>query len=123
MAGEFVDSHFRNWAWVEGENNPADWTTKPRSAKDLRQGSFWQVGPSFLKKEVSDWPINETFCTDKLEGELVPKSNFLQQLVDDPYARQRDEAEKLCSANSHFVSEESCLNNLSIRHNEVEKLH
>ena len=78
-------------------NNPADRTTKLRSAKELRQGSFWQVGPSFLKTEVSDWPIKKTFCTDRLEGELVPKSNILQQLVDDPYARQRGEAKKLRS--------------------------
>ena len=63
-AGEFVDGHLRNWAWVEGENNPADWTTKPRSAKDLGRGIFWQVGPGFLKKDVSDWPIKKTFRTD-----------------------------------------------------------
>ena len=71
---------------------------------------------------MSDWPIKKTFLTDKLEVELVAKSNFLQQLVDNPYAQQRDEAKKLCSANSHFVSEESCQNNLLKRHNDVEKL-
>ena len=72
---------------------------------------------------MSDWPIKKTFCTDKLEGELVPKSNFLQQLVDDPYAQQRVEAKKLHLANSHFVSEKSCLNNLLNRYNDMEKLH
>ena len=64
---------------MEGQDNPADWTTKPWPARDLGRGSFWQVGPSFLRKEVSDWPIKRTFRTDKLEGELIPKTsnNFL----------------------------------------------
>ena len=42
----------------------------------------------YPKKEVSDWPIKKTFHTNKLKGELVPKSNFLQQLIDNPYAQQ-----------------------------------
>ena len=33
-AGEFVDGHLKNLAWVEGENNPGDCMTKPRSAKE-----------------------------------------------------------------------------------------
>ena len=28
-AGKFKDSLLQEWAWVDGENNPADWVTKP----------------------------------------------------------------------------------------------
>ena len=72
-AGKFVDGKLENWAWVEGENNPSDWATKPRSAKELGPGSFWQKGPTFLTLPFEEWPIKLTFRTDKLEGELVAK--------------------------------------------------
>ena len=69
---------------------------------------------------MSDWPIKKTFRTDKLEGELVPKSNFLQQLIDNPYTGQIDKAEMLHSTNSHVVYEENCLNNSSNTNNDME---
>ena len=72
-AGKFVDGKLENWAWVEGENNPSDWATKPRPAKELGPGSFWQKGPAFLTQPFEEWPVKLTFRTDKLEGELVAK--------------------------------------------------
>ena len=35
MAGEFVDGRLKNWAWIDGEHNPADWATKPCGVTDL----------------------------------------------------------------------------------------
>ena len=72
-AGRFVQGRLHNWSWVDGDNNPADWTTKPRSVSDLEMGGVWQRGPDFLRKDVSEWPIRLDFRTDTLEGELCPK--------------------------------------------------
>ena len=73
-SGQFVDGRLKNWAWVEGRDNPADWSTKPRAASELGVGSFWQSGPSFLANEFETWPIKLDFKTDHLEGELLPKN-------------------------------------------------
>ena len=72
-AGSFEDGRLKDWAWVRGEDNPSDWATKPRSAKELSPGGFWQKGPKFLTEPFETWPIKETFRTDRLEGELVIK--------------------------------------------------
>ena len=71
-AGSFVDGRLFNWFWVEGKDNPADWATKPHKVSDLRRYGFWQKGPAFLDKDISQWPIREDFRTDRLEGELLP---------------------------------------------------
>ena len=93
-------------------------------AKRLREFILETLNLRFANVyDVSDWPIKKTVRTDKLEGELVSKSNFLQQLIDEPYARPIDKAKKLRSTNSHSVPEENCLNYLLNRHNDVEKLH
>ena len=41
---------------------------------ELGQGGFWQKGPKFLEEDISTWPIRKDFRTDKLEGEITPKS-------------------------------------------------
>ena len=56
----FKDGKLVGFAWVSGENNPADWCTKPRSVKDL-MSPFWQQGPVFLTLDVTDWPIKYTY--------------------------------------------------------------
>ena len=73
-AGVITDGRLHNWFWVDGENNPADWETKPRAVAELEQGGFWQKGPKFLEEDISTWPIRKDFRTDKLEGEITPKS-------------------------------------------------
>ena len=55
--GEFENERLKDWAWIEGENNPADWITKPRTVKDLKPGGFWQKGPIFLTRLIEEWPI------------------------------------------------------------------
>ena len=76
-SGEFVEGRLKNWSWVEGTSNPADWATKPRSVSELGKDSFWQRGPAFLCQDVGDWPIRLDFWTDHLEGEILSKSVHL----------------------------------------------
>ena len=73
-AGKFLDGRLYNWSWIDGQNNPADWATKPRSVADLKEGGFWQKGPSFLEDDVMEWPNKLDFRVDKLDGEIQPKS-------------------------------------------------
>ena len=63
----------KNWAWVAGSENPADWCTKPRTCKDITDNDFFHSGPSFIRTKEEDWPIKFTFRTDKLEGEIGHK--------------------------------------------------
>ena len=60
-SGQFVDGILHNWSWVESENNPADWATKPRSVSELKTRGFWQKGPDFLEMDVSEWPVRLDF--------------------------------------------------------------
>ena len=81
-AGEFVNGRLKDWAWVEGKDNVSDWSTKPRSASELKAGGFWQKGPHFLTLPFEDWPIKQSFRTDRLEGELVAKEVHLVMPAD-----------------------------------------
>ena len=80
-AGQFIKGRLHNWSWLEGIDNPADWATKPRKAEDLKQGGFWQKGPKFMEKDVSEWPIKLDFRTDRLEGELQPKGVMMVFMI------------------------------------------
>ena len=82
-AGKFTEGRLHNWSWLEGIDNPADWATKPRKAEELIQGGFWQKGPRFLEKHVSEWPIKLDFRTDRLDGELKPKGVMMVFMVSD----------------------------------------
>ena len=46
------------WAWIEGENNIADWITRPKTPEELSENGEWQVGPGWLKLPEDQWPIN-----------------------------------------------------------------
>ena len=76
-SGTFTDGRLDNWGWIEGQLNPADWATKPRSVSDLVKGGFWQKGPQFLQEDFSKWPIRMDFNTERLEGEIVPKVHLV----------------------------------------------
>ena len=88
-AGVFEDSRLKNWSWIEGDRNPADWATKPRRVSELAQGGFWQQGPSFLRDDVSTWPIKLDFKQEKLDGELLPKNVYVAFLVLDTEVSDR----------------------------------
>ena len=67
---EFQDGKLVAWGWIPGCENPADWCTKPRTPREIRDNEIFLTGPSFLRMKEEDWPIKFTFRTDKLEGEL-----------------------------------------------------
>ena len=97
-AGQFVDGRLHNWSWVEGENNPADWSTKPRSVDELRSDGFWQRGPTFLTEEFEKWPVKLDFKTERLEGELVAKGVHMVYFTsEDMLAKFRELIEKISS--------------------------
>ena len=68
-SSEFFEGKLKNWAWVPGSENPADWCTKPRTASDIGNKLYYS-GPEFLEYEEEKWPIRHSYCTDKLEGEM-----------------------------------------------------
>ena len=72
-SSEFVGDKLKGFAWVAGDDNPADLCTKPRSVEDLREGGFWEGGAAFLREDESKWPIKLTYKKDDLEGMLNPK--------------------------------------------------
>ena len=80
-SGIFQDGRLQGWSWVEGDQNPADWATKPRSVLELHADGFWQTGPTFLTKDYSQWPIRHDFKVERLEGELLPKSAHVAYMV------------------------------------------
>ena len=98
-AGQVEGRLLKDWAWIEGEDNPADWVTKPRKVHELAHGGFWQTGPKFLTTVFEMWPIKLSFQTDKLEGELVPKevvnSTLLTVTKDDEFGRVLDRSSSL----------------------------
>ena len=67
-SNQFCDGRLLGWAWVSGDDNPADWCTKPRPVKDLLPGGFWERGPDFLLHDESTWPIKLSYKTDNLDG-------------------------------------------------------
>ena len=38
-SGTFADGRLRDWGWIDGELNPADWAMKPRLVSELGEGS------------------------------------------------------------------------------------
>ena len=73
-SGIFEEGRLRNWSWIDGDRNPADWATKPRLASELGVDSFWQRSPAFLLEYYSKWPIKKDFRVDRLEGEIQAKN-------------------------------------------------
>ena len=67
---EFQDGKLVAWGWIPGSDNPADWCTKPRTPREIKDNNTFLTGPLFLREKEEDWPVKFTFRTDKLEGEL-----------------------------------------------------
>uniref|UniRef100_A0A1B0CYJ8 Uncharacterized protein n=1 Tax=Phlebotomus papatasi TaxID=29031 RepID=A0A1B0CYJ8_PHLPP len=63
------NSEVKSWRWVPTKMNVADLATRA-STSDLSPESVWFRGPSFLKKDSSQWP--EEKCSDSgLESDEV----------------------------------------------------
>ena len=74
-SNEFEEGRLKNFAWVAGSDNPADWCTKPRTSTDIGK-EFFYSGPPFLLEDEVNWPIKLTYRTEKLEGEVEQKAVF-----------------------------------------------
>ena len=70
-SNQFAEGRLQGWAWVSGEQNPADWCTKPRPVEKVAHDKFWENGPDFLLQDEESWPIKLTYKTERLEGEVV----------------------------------------------------
>ena len=89
-SGEFIDGRLKNWSWVESNDNPADWATKPRTVSELKIGGFWQSGPSFLATDFDRWPVKLDFKMERLDGELLPKNVHVVCLVSEDLSEVLD---------------------------------
>lgn len=46
-----------SWGWVQGEDNIADWVTRPKSPSEIGPNSEWFKGPSFLYRPEEEWGV------------------------------------------------------------------
>ena len=63
---------------VAGPLNPADIQTRcTTTPDDVREGSVWQDGPSYLRLDRKDWPFSRDFLDVVPDQELrAPKATF-----------------------------------------------
>ena len=54
------------WYWVSGDLNIADYATRGKHPDDLKEGSLWQTGPTFLELPMDKWPIKQHTLCDNL---------------------------------------------------------
>ena len=45
------------WGWIPGQENIADWVTRPRSPFEIGPESEWIQGPSFLYSPFNQWQV------------------------------------------------------------------
>ena len=51
MIGEIHQSSSpKEWFWINGQDNIADWVTRGYEPSKLKIGSIWQDGPKFLRQ-------------------------------------------------------------------------
>ena len=46
------------WYWISREHNISDWITHGKRPSEINRTSEWQLGPKFLSKPISEWPIS-----------------------------------------------------------------
>ena len=52
-----TNGDMKDWAWISGKLNTADWLTRGRIPDELSQDSEWWNGPPFLYKSVDEWGL------------------------------------------------------------------
>lgn len=98
----FVDGRLKGFAWVAGPDNPADWTTKPRSVEEMIRNRIWSWGPEFLLTDEALWPVKLDYRTDKLEGEKVVKSSNCMHVLQHRFRDLCDFLDHLIERSSHW---------------------
>lgn len=70
-----TQGNMKDWAWISGNLNTADWLTRGRAPKELDQDSDWWNGPPFLSQNVSEWGLKfDVSRAAELPGEKKPSS-------------------------------------------------
>ena len=72
-AGQIKDGLLQDWAWIEGEVNPADWVTKPRKSEGTGSWGLLAQENICYFESISYVVINSFFC-----HQIVRNSYFYQ---------------------------------------------
>ena len=59
------------WWWTDGQNNPADMTTRYTKPEDLGTNSVWQTGPEFMQTAREYWPISQKQFEQELPDRVI----------------------------------------------------
>ncbi|XP_043482111.1 uncharacterized protein LOC122511116 [Leptopilina heterotoma] len=70
------------WRWIPTEQNIADDATRSKNQEPLKQTSRWFQGPSFLKLEETEWPVQKMpdRQSDEIKKEMRKEFCFTTQV-------------------------------------------
>ncbi|CAK5016320.1 unnamed protein product [Meloidogyne enterolobii] len=98
-----------NWKYVPTEHNPSDLATRGCLCEELKSHKIWWEGPSFLRKNESEWPVLtnlvlkdkkenlNTINIDLLVGEIIDME------VRNEYPKLVNISIKICLALKKFI--------------------
>jgi hypothetical protein len=73
--GEIQELTQKNdWYWIESAKNIADIISRGADPSDMGPESKWQRGPTFLEKEVEEWPVKQTYSGGELPDQVISKT-------------------------------------------------
>ena len=60
-----TEGNMRDWYWVKGTENTADWLTRGKNPSELGPTSDWWKGPEFLYRPEEEWGVkSHTQCVE-----------------------------------------------------------
>ena len=69
----------KDWYWIDGHYNIADWITRGKKPSELGACSEWQNGPTFLSKPEEQWPVKGSTSIDLPEIKKIESvSHFVR---------------------------------------------
>ena len=71
-----TNGNMKDWAWMSGKCNTADWLTRGRVPSELNENSEWWNGPEILYQPMSEWGLK--FGLSK--NEILPGEKKLTTL-------------------------------------------
>ena len=73
---KYSEIHIKPLQLITSNLNPADLPTKRYcTAKEVKDDTPWQSGPSFLKLPRDQWPVSRAFKIKIPEDEIIGKIN------------------------------------------------
>ena len=80
--GEIQEStNLKDWYWVEGKHNVADWLTRGKTPKELNENSVWQKGAELLSLPESEWPLHKQ-CSEELPEQIKTMMSLTAKVKD-----------------------------------------